>query len=50
MSPQRGSWDAIQPMLGDESAEDCNPWTSDELTVAFLVVGFIVLSVLWVFK
>jgi hypothetical protein len=50
MSPQRGGWEALQPMFGNETAEDCNPWTSDELTVAFIVVGFLVLQVLGVFK
>jgi hypothetical protein len=61
MSPQRGGWEAIQPMLGaqrggwkdaiqpvlgDEDPDDCNPWTSDELTVAFIVVGFLVVMAL----
>lgn len=54
MSPQRGGWESVQPMfepiLGDEDADNCNPWTKDELTVAFIAVGVVILSVLGVFK
>jgi hypothetical protein len=50
MSPQRGGWEAITPMLGDEDPDDCNPWTKDELTVAFIAVGFLVVLVLDFFE
>ena len=50
MNAQRGGWEAIQPMLGDEDPDDCNPWTADELTVAFIAVGFLVAWVLGVFQ
>jgi hypothetical protein len=49
-TPGPGSWEAVQPMfqplLGDEDTDNCNPWTKDELTVAFIAVGFIAVSVL----
>jgi hypothetical protein len=50
MSPQRGGWEAVsrmfQPVLGDETPEDCDPWTRTDLTVAAVIVAAIIYCVL----
>jgi hypothetical protein len=48
MSPQRGGWEAITPMLGDETPEDCDSWSWDEKAVAVGLVAALVLIVLGV--
>lgn len=43
MSPQRGGWEAIQPMLGDETEADCGAWMWSDSVVAVLLVVTLVL-------
>jgi hypothetical protein len=48
MSPQRGGWEAITPMLGNETPEDCDSWSWDEKSVGAVVAIALVLIVLGV--
>lgn len=37
-TPSRGGWEAIQPMLGDETEADCGAWMWSDSVVAVLLV------------
>lgn len=43
MSPQRGGWEALQPMLGGESEDDCCSWMWSDAVIAVLIVAVLVL-------
>lgn len=43
MSPQRGGWNAIEPMLGDESEDDCGSWNRCDAAIAVLMVAVLAL-------
>lgn len=38
MTPRRGGWEAIQPMLGDETEDDCGAWMWSDAVVAVMLV------------
>ena len=49
MSPQRGGWEAMQPMLGDERADDCDSWLWSDAAIAALMMAVLVMIYLdWV--
>jgi hypothetical protein len=41
--PQRGGWEAITPMMGDESDEDLGSWMWSDAVIAVLLVATLVL-------
>ena len=43
MSPQRGGWEAITPMLGDETEDDCGSWLWSDSVIAVMLVLVLVL-------
>ena len=38
MTPQRGGWNAIEPMLGDETEADCGSWMWHDAAIAVMLV------------
>ena len=41
--PQRGGWESLQPMLGDERREDCNPWAWSDGALSLVYVTVLAL-------
>lgn len=39
MNVQRGGWNAIEPMLGDESEDDCGSWMWSDAAIAVMFVA-----------
>jgi hypothetical protein len=41
--PQRGGWETLQPMFGDESDEDLGSWMWSDAVIAVLLVATLAL-------
>ena len=41
--PRRGGWEALQPMLGDETDADCGSWMWSDAVIALMMVAVLAL-------